>query len=78
MDTDPYPRTLMGTGGLSFVSRVWIRELYIRVLPARLPSLVRARACACARMHADAEAQMAPPPSRTAARGSRRPGGRSS
>ena len=25
--------------GLSFVSWVWIRELYIRVLPARLPSL---------------------------------------
>lgn len=40
--------------------------------------------CRCARMHADAvqgraqEAQKAPPPSRTAARGSRRPGGRSS
>jgi hypothetical protein len=25
---------------LSFVSRVWIRELYIRVIPAQLPSLV--------------------------------------
>jgi hypothetical protein len=47
MDTNPYPRTFMGTDmdvygygyGLSFVSRVWIRELYICVLPARLPSL---------------------------------------
>jgi hypothetical protein len=41
MDIDPYPRTFMGgyRYGLYFVSRIWIHELYIRVLPARLTSL---------------------------------------
>jgi hypothetical protein len=37
------PTNVYGYGyGLSFVSRVWIHELYIRVLPARLPSLMAA------------------------------------
>jgi hypothetical protein len=36
------PTNVYGYGyGLSFVSRVWIRELYIRVLPTRLPSLAK-------------------------------------
>lgn len=75
---------MSGSGALKGFAPIWF-GVHGLITAIRWNACLRgACPCRCARMHADAvqgraqEAQKAPPPSRTAARGSRRPGGRSS